>query len=172
MHWPMRRLPAIAMRDMAVIGIAVLVGAPAMAGEGAALFSQNCELCHQAGAKGLPGQFPRLAGRVSVIGKTPAGRIYLADILTYGLSGTVKVDDQQIMGLMPPFAALPNDVVADILNYVQSLGDAPPKGGFAQQRVARPFTEQEIAAARAKTGKSMDDVQRERHMLQHLKVVD
>ena len=168
----MHRRPAItslgiAALGIAGLGIALLGGVPAMAGDGAALFAQNCELCHQAGAKGVPGQFPRLAGRVSVIAKNPEGRIYLADILTYGLSGTVKVDDQQIIGLMPPFAALTDDVVADILNYVQSLGDAPPRGG-----PARPFTEQEIGAARAKTGKTMDDVQSERRTLQHSKVIE
>jgi mono/diheme cytochrome c family protein len=138
-----------------------------MAGDGAALFAQNCELCHQAGAKGLAGQFPRLAGRVAAISAHPEGRIYLADVLTYGLSGTVKVDEQQIVGLMPPFAVLPNDVVADILSYVQSLGD-----GATKRAAAKPFSEAEIAAARAKTGKTIDDVQNERRALERLKVIE
>jgi mono/diheme cytochrome c family protein len=138
------------------------------ADDGAALFAQNCQLCHQAGAQGLPGQFPRLAGRVAAISKNAAGRVYLADVLTYGLSGTVKVDDQQIVGLMPPFAVLPNDVVANILSYVQSLGDEKSaKGGSA-----KPFTESEIAAARTKAGKTIDDVQSERRALQRLKVIE
>jgi mono/diheme cytochrome c family protein len=157
------------MRSLLVIaslGSVSTLGAPAIAGDGAALFSQNCELCHQAGARGLAGQFPRLAGRVSAISRRPEGRIYLADVLTYGLSGTVNVDGQQIVGLMPPFAVLPDDVVADVLNYVQGLGDAT-KGGLAQ-----PFTEQEIGAARALPGKTMDDVQSERRTLQRLKIVD
>jgi hypothetical protein len=78
----------------------------------------------------------------------------------------VKIDDQQIVGLMPPFAVLPDDVVADILSYVQTLGDRPKTG------TVRPFTEREIAAARARTGKSMEDVQAERHALQHSKVIE
>jgi mono/diheme cytochrome c family protein len=153
-----------------LLAIGFVGAAPAMAGDGAALFAQNCELCHQAGAKGLPGQFPRLAGRVSAISRRPEGRTYLADVLTYGLSGTVKVDGQELVGLMPPFAVLPNDVVADILNYVQSLGssgDAPPKGGFPQA-----FTEQEIGAARAQSGKTIEDVQGERRALQRMKSVE
>ncbi len=159
----MRWLHAIAVLSCVLIGTTRVT-----AGDGAALFQQNCQLCHQAGAQGLPGQFPRLAGRVSVISKNAEGRVYLADILTYGLSGTVKVDDQQIIGLMPPFAVLPNDAVADILNYVQSLGDEKSaKGG-----PAKPFTEPEIAAARAKAGKSMDDVRGERRSLQRLKVIE
>jgi mono/diheme cytochrome c family protein len=145
----------------------ILASTQAAAGDGAALFAQNCELCHQAGAKGLPGQFPRLAGRVAAISRHPEGRVYLADILTYGLAGTVKVDDQEIVGVMPPFAVLSNDVVADILSYLQSLGDASGKGGLA-----RPFTEQEIGAARAETGKSMDDVASERRALQRLKIIE
>jgi mono/diheme cytochrome c family protein len=145
---------------------AALVCTPAVAGDGSALFAQNCALCHQAGATGLPGQFPRLAGRVAAISTHAEGRVYLADVLTYGLSGSVKIDDRQIVGLMPPFAVLPDDVVADILSYVQTLGDRPKTG------TVRPFTEQEIAAARARTGKSMDDVQAERHALQHSKVIE
>jgi mono/diheme cytochrome c family protein len=71
---------------------------PSRAADGSGLFTQNCLMCHQAGAVGLPGQFPRLAG-----------------------------DDQSIVGLMPPFAQLSNDDVAGVLSYVQSLGD-PPAG--------------------------------------------
>jgi cytochrome c2 len=153
---------------MALLSGAFLGSTRVTAGDGVALFEQNCQLCHQAGAQGLPGQFPRLAGRVSVISKSAEGRVYLADILTYGLSGTVKVDDQQIIGLMPPFAVLPNDVVADILNYVQSLGDQKSvKGG-----PVKLFTESEIAVARSKAGKSIDDVQSERRALQRLKVIE
>jgi mono/diheme cytochrome c family protein len=162
----MHRLRGIVAGLAGIAGV-MFASTPAAAGDGAALFAQNCELCHQAGAKGLPGQFPRLAGRVAAISRRAEGRIYLADILTYGLSGTVKVDDQEITGVMPPFAVLPNDVVADILVYVQSLGEASAKGG-----VTRPFTEQEIGAARAQTGKSMDDVASERRALQHLKIIE
>ncbi len=160
----MRRPPGAAAWIGVLAGVA-LAGAAA-AGDGSALFAQNCALCHQAGATGLPGQFPRLAGRVAAISTHAEGRVYLADVLTYGLSGSVKIDDQQIIGVMPPFAVLPDDVVADILNYVQTLGDPPKKG------TVRPFTEQEIAAARARTGKSLDDVQAERRALQHSKVID
>jgi mono/diheme cytochrome c family protein len=152
----------------AIAGLALLsASAQTMAGDGAALFAQNCELCHQAGAKGLPGQFPRLAGRVAAISRHAEGRVYLADVLTYGLSGTVKVDAQPIVGLMPPFAVLPNETVADILSYVQSLGDDTGKGGLA-----KPFTEAEIAAARANSAKTIDDVQNERRALQRLKIIE
>jgi mono/diheme cytochrome c family protein len=136
----------------------------AQAGDGATVFAQNCALCHQSGATGLPGQFPRLAGRVSVIGTHPEGRSYLIDVLTYGMSGTVKVDGEEIIGLMPPFSMLSNDVVADVLSYVQTLGDAP-------KSKLQPITEQEVAAARAKPAKSPDEVQEERQALLRKKVI-
>jgi mono/diheme cytochrome c family protein len=136
----------------------------AYAGNGAQLFAQNCALCHQTGATGLAGQFPRLAGRVAAISSHPAGRAYLIDVLTYGLSGTIQVDDQEIVGVMPPFAALSDDVVADILSYVLTLGAAP-------QAVPPPFNEREIAAVRAKAPKSPDEVQAERQVLQRNRTV-
>jgi mono/diheme cytochrome c family protein len=147
-------------------GLMALLFANAMAGDGGASFAQNCALCHQSGAVGLAGQFPRLAGRVAAISTHADGRVYLADVLTYGLSGIVKVDDQQIIGLMPPFAVLGDDVVADILSYVQTLGDQP------KTATVRPFTAKEIAAARAQTGKSLDDVQAERRALQHSNIIE
>jgi mono/diheme cytochrome c family protein len=143
--------------------LAAACTAAAHAGDGAAIFSQNCALCHQTGATGLPGQFPRLAGRVSAIGSHPEGRAYLIDVLTYGLSGTIKVDGEEIIGLMPPFATLPNDAVADVLSYVQLL-DAP-------KAAPKAISEQEVAAARAKPPKSADEVQEERQALLRKKVI-
>jgi mono/diheme cytochrome c family protein len=142
----------------------VMVTGSVWAGNGQGLFLQNCVLCHQATGMGLPGQFPRLAGRVSVISAQPKGREYLIDILTYGLAGTIKVDNQSIVGVMPPFSTLPNDVVADILSYVQTLGDKPAKE-------PKPFTETEVAAGR-KVQKSMEKVQSERQALQADKVIE
>jgi mono/diheme cytochrome c family protein len=137
----------------------------AHAGDGAGQFLQNCALCHQSGATGLPGQFPRLAGRVRSISSAEKGRGYLIDVLTYGLAGTIRVDDQPIIGVMPPFASLPNAVIADILNYLQTLGDktkAAPKS----------FSEKEVAAGRAKDAKALEDVQAERQALQADKIIE
>ena len=152
------------MRRWYAVALSATFMSSAWAGDGAALFTQNCALCHQSGAQGLPGQFPRLAGRVGSISAQDSGRGYLIDVLTYGLSGTVTVDDQEIIGLMPPFNALPDEAVADILNYVQSLGDRPAKAPKA-------FAAQEIASARARPAKSPDEVQRERQELKRAKVV-
>jgi mono/diheme cytochrome c family protein len=136
----------------------------ARAGDGAAAFQQNCALCHQAGGVGVPGQFPRLAGRVAAISGNPKGRAYLIDVLTYGMSGNITVDGQAIFGLMPPFAQFSDDMVADILSYAQTLGDAPANK-------PAPFTAAEVTAGRKGDAKSADGVQAERKSLQSAKII-
>jgi mono/diheme cytochrome c family protein len=134
--------------------LSALVGGAASADlpDGAALFAQNCALCHQSAGAGLAGQFPRLAGRVGPISAKPAGRAYLIDVLTYGMVGTVSVDGQPIIGQMPSFASLPDEQVAAVLSYLQSLGGAPKEA----------FTAAEVTAGRAKGMKSASDVLAER----------
>jgi mono/diheme cytochrome c family protein len=148
---------------------------PVRAADGAAVFTQNCLMCHQSGAAGLPGQFPRLAGRLASISGAPAGRAYLIDVLTYGMAGMITVDDQAIIGLMPPFAQLSNEDVAGVLSYVQSLGE--PTGGEPRDgqppaaKIPPAFTAEEVRAGRAKTAKTATDVRTERHSLEEAKIV-
>lgn len=128
-----------------------LIAAAAQAADGQAVFEKNCLMCHQSGGAGLPGQFPRLAGRIAAISAKPKGRLYLIELLTYGMTGTVHVDGQDIMGLMPPFAHVSDDEVAAVLNYLQGLGD-PPKTAPVS------FTAAEVHAARAGPAKSAAEV--------------
>jgi mono/diheme cytochrome c family protein len=102
--------------------------APADAASGAAVYASNCALCHQFGATGLPGQFPRLAGRVAMIATSREGRDYLMKVLSYGMSGTIKVDGQAINGAMPPFRAiLSADDTKAVTDYLESLPPKPAK---------------------------------------------
>lgn len=130
----------------------------AIAADADAAFAQNCVLCHQTGGTGLPGQFPRLAGRVARISATPQGRTYLIELLTYGMTGTITVDGQEIFGLMPSFAHIPDEQLVDLLNYVQSLGDQP-------RPAPAPFTLDEVKAARAKPAKSAAEMLEQRQSL-------
>jgi mono/diheme cytochrome c family protein len=134
------------------------------AADGAVLFTQNCQMCHQAGAVGLAGQFPRLAGRIAAISGNPQGRAYLIDVLTYGMAGRITVDDQAIIGLMPPFAQIADGEVAAILTYVQSLGDGPSAPPAA-------FSAEEIHARRSGPAKTAADVQDERQSLAQVHVI-
>jgi mono/diheme cytochrome c family protein len=155
-----------------VIGMAAAAAGslPARAADGSGLFIQNCLMCHQSGAVGLPGQFPRLAGRIAAISSRPKGRAYLIDVLTYGMAGKITVDDQPIVGLMPPFAQLSNDDVAGVLSYVQSLDVSP--GGAPQGGPPRVFTAEEVRAGRSATSaKSATDVRAERQSLEDAKII-
>jgi mono/diheme cytochrome c family protein len=143
-------------------GFGILISSALLAGaasaempDGAAIFSRNCALCHQNAGAGVPGQFPRLAGRIGPISAVPAGRAYLVDVLTYGMVGQVKVDGQPIIGMMPSFASLPDEQVAAVLGYLQSLGGAPKK----------IFTAAEVTAGRARDRKSGPEVLAERQVL-------
>lgn len=92
------------------------------------VYDKNCALCHQKGASGMSGQFPRLAGRVGAIAATDVGRRYLIDVVLFGMAGQVEVDRVQIVGAMPPFATLSDEELASVLNYVTHL-EVPRKQG-------------------------------------------
>ena len=106
------------------------------------LFAERCAMCHQAGGAGLPGQFPRLAGRVNGIAQTAAGRRYLLLLLLNGMVGPIDVDGQRIAGLMPSMAALKDQEIADLLNHATQLGARAKNGKTAA------FTAAEVAAVR------------------------
>jgi len=116
------------------------VAAPASADSPEQLFNNNCAICHQVGGKGVPGQFPRLAGRVGTIAARPEGRAFLTTLVLSGMSGTIAVDGKTIVGIMPDFSSFSDDDLAAILTYVEGLGGA---GGA-------PFTAADMKAARAR----------------------
>lgn len=134
------------------------VGAAAMAGPAAATgpqsFASRCSMCHQPSGAGLPGQFPRLSGRVSQIATTPDGRRYLAMVLLYGIYGPISVDDKKITGLMPSMGTMSDQDIADVLNHAVSL-----------KKAAKPvaaFTAAEIAKVRASGKQTAAQVAAER----------
>jgi mono/diheme cytochrome c family protein len=132
-------------RPLALTALSLSVAMSAVAaGDGAALFTQNCALCHQSGGSGVPGQFPRLTGRIAKIATPAVGRTYLIDLLTFGMSGQITVDNQPLFGLMPPFAQIPAADVAALLNYVMGLGahagKAPPAFSSAEVTARRQVT--------------------------------
>lgn len=150
------------MAKSAVIALALIAASPsAWAEDGAALFAKNCALCHQSAGAGLPGQFPRLAGRVGAISAKPAGRAYLIDVVSYGMAGQITVDKQPIIGVMP-ILNLSDDDAASVLAYLQGLGNAPKQ----------LISVAEVTAERAKPQKSSGDVLAERKSLQNAKVIE
>jgi mono/diheme cytochrome c family protein len=86
------------------------------------VFETYCALCHQVGATGLPGQFPRLAGRVGQIATDVDGRRYLISVVLNGMAGRITVDGTPLVGVMPPFTQLSDADIASVLSYLSGLG--------------------------------------------------
>jgi mono/diheme cytochrome c family protein len=145
----------------AILAAAVLAAVTGAArADGAAVFDTSCAFCHQAAGVGVPGQFPRLAGRVGAIAAKPDGRKFLPQILLNGMSGRITVDGEPILGIMPAFETLSDDDMAAVLSYLAALDHAPV-----------PFTTDEIAAARALPRVSSGDIAAERARLSAAKIV-
>ncbi|MCT2401466.1 cytochrome c [Novosphingobium mangrovi (ex Huang et al. 2023)] len=107
---------------------------------GVKVYSSRCAACHKADGAGVPGQFPRLKGRVGKIAATKDGRTYLIHVLLFGLFGPIDVDGRQVRGMMPPMGTLGDQDVADTLNFAVEL--EKPKKAVA------PFTAAEVKAVR------------------------
>ena len=130
-------------------GLLVLAAA-APAGAGAqvpAAWKANCQVCHQADGAGLPGQFPRLKGRVGPIAATPEGRAWLAAVVLNGLAGKLVVDGRTIVGVMPGFARLSDGDLAAALNHVAGKGAVKPADIAAARKL--PAGNAALMAARA-----------------------
>jgi mono/diheme cytochrome c family protein len=143
---------------VALLSVAVIaVSTTAQAQTAPAAYKANCQVCHQADAGGLPGQFPRLKGRAGDLASTPDGRKYLAKVVVHGLSGKISVDGKSILGVMPPYGSLSDADLAATLTYLAGL----PSN--AKKKPA-PFTAAEIKAVRTPrmTG---SDVKAERERL-------
>ena len=126
-------------------GSALWTSARAQTADHAAVFNNNCSMCHQLGAAGVPGEFPRLAGRAGKIAAAAAGRNYLERLVLFGMIGEVTVDGTPIVGgVMPPFASLSDQDLADALNYIVSLDDS---GKLQWKRAV--FKPADLAKARA-----------------------
>jgi cytochrome c5 len=120
---PLLRLLAAGLTVLAASGLWTPV--LAQTADHAAVFNNNCSMCHQLGAAGVPGEFPRLAGRAGKIAATAAGRNYLEHVVLFGMMGEVTVDGTPIVGgVMPPFASLSDQDLAAALDYIVSLDDS------------------------------------------------
>jgi mono/diheme cytochrome c family protein len=111
---------------------------------GLRVYTTNCVACHQAGGTGLPAAFPPLAGHVPDLLKQADGRNYLAKVLLFGLEGNISVNSNNYAGAMPPWDALSDTDIANVLNYVSNGWD----NGKSLPAGFKPFTADEIKALR------------------------
>lgn len=109
------------------------------------VYAARCQMCHQRDAQGLPGQFPRLGGRVDKISATPAGRRYLIMVVLNGMGGPIIIDGQRIVGYMPALAVLKDEQVAGALNAVMATAGRTP-ATFTAAEVAKVRAEGRIAS--------------------------
>jgi cytochrome c6 len=108
---------------IAAAGVSALAG-PALAEDGATIFSQNCAACHQPQGQGVPGAFPKLAGDPFVQG--PAQPV--AHTILNGRGG------------MPTFGPeLTDEQIAAVASYIRS----------SWGNKADPITPAMVAAERA-----------------------
>jgi mono/diheme cytochrome c family protein len=119
----------------------------ALAQDGAELYSQYCQGCHQPTGLGVPGAFPSLKG-LDQLAKTDEGRVYLIRAVLFGLQGPLKVGSATYNGLMPGFSQQLSDAqVAALLNHLlSSFGNKNP----------RPITPEEVKKVRANPLKPQD----------------
>lgn len=137
------------------ISAAACLTTPCWAENGETLFNEYCVGCHQVGGTGVPGEYPRLAGRVDAIASDPRGRTFLAQLMLTGMGGTISVDGRKILGIMPGFGDLSDDDLAAILNYVVGLeGDK-----------VSAFTPEALKQARLREGASPEEMAGTRNRL-------
>lgn len=141
----------------AAAAAAILAPAAAQAGDGSKIYNAQCSACHQSGAVGVPGQFPKLAGRAPQIAATPDGRRYLATVVMYGMHGKIMVEGKPIMGVMPSFGRLSDSDLADVLTFVSRQGAA---------KKPAPFTAAEVAGFRRKPSPNATEIRGQRAVLE------
>jgi len=122
--------------------VAALPAPAAPAGSSGAATFARCAACHTATGAGVPGTYPPLGSDFRKLAAKPAGRRYLALVVTRGVSGPLTVEGKPYRNVMPAQSGLSDADVAGVLNHV---GSAVARQGPA----FRPFSAQEVSAARA-----------------------
>ena len=146
------------MRKVVLTLFAAMCCSIAFAAPSNAVYDATCGLCHQAAGAGLQGQFPRLAGRVDRMAGQAESREFLIQTVLHGMAGRIEVDGVAIVGVMPPFASLPDRDLASVLNYLVALG-----GSGAKQ--LKPITTAEISTVRKAPPLSATQVLQRRNAL-------
>lgn len=123
---------------------------------GERVFAANCAVCHQNDGQGVPGTYPSLAGTVGSYVRSPAGRAYLARVVSFGMNGSIMSQGAEYNGFMQPWTQLSDADIAAVLNYILDRFNAK-----ILPADFKPYTAAEVKHLRA-THLSFDQVRAER----------
>lgn len=124
---------------------------------GQRVYSTTCAGCHQATGQGLPAIFPPLAGHAADLYAVPGGRDYLVNVVLYGVTGPISVHGTTYTGQMPSWAALSDEEIAGVLNYVLNAwgddvrlagGELPFQASDIEPYRAQALTQEEVLELR------------------------
>lgn len=102
----------------ALAALWILASGPALAADGAALYSEHCAACHQPQGQGAAGLAPPLVSGVLKRAGEGEARGYVALVILNGMSGPLQVEGQLFMSAMPGQSALADADVAALASYV------------------------------------------------------
>ena len=125
-----------------ILAGSLTLAASAQPPDGAAIFRDQCAVCHQAEGQGLRGQFPPLAGNGDIF----LSRDFPARVVLFGLSGKIAVGGESLDSAMPPLDFLSDAEIAAVVAFIrQSWGNAA-----LPHRAIKPLDAGTVAALRAK----------------------
>jgi len=125
-----------------ILAGSLTLAASAQPPSGAAIFRDQCAVCHQPRGQGLRGQFPPLAGNGDIF----LSRDFPARVVLFGLSGKIEVRGEAFDSAMPPLDFLSDWEIAAVVAFVrQSWGNAG-----LPHKAMKPVDAAAVAALRAK----------------------
>lgn len=141
---------------VAMIAITQLALSTIAHASGASVFAAHCAVCHQSNGQGVQGVYPALAGTVGKDVHSPAGRAYLVNVVSFGMSGAIVSQGADYNGLMQPWTQLSDAEVAAVLNFILTRFNAKIlPAGF------KPYSAREVKHLRA-AHLTLDQVHTER----------
>lgn len=91
-------------------------GLPASINRGKIVYASYCLTCHQADGGGVPNLNPPLIQTSYVLGSKDR----LINVVLNGFTEHVDIDGESYSNNMPPFNALKDQQVADVLTYIRN----------------------------------------------------
>jgi mono/diheme cytochrome c family protein len=135
-----------------LLGYALVVVNPVWSEDGKALFEQRCSACHGAAGVGTEGIAPPLQNPELWQLLGAKGEIYIAGVMTGGMSGTLHIAENDYRGLvMPSQAQVGSNELASIAAYVVktlNAGVASPSAKLIDELKATPMSHQALRALR------------------------